>query len=88
VSRRRDRVVIDLAHYVAPGVGTVPADGRVVRRALCGHDVYLSARGVDAVTRRRRRLMCDRCMAAVVTEHGWRSGVMPFDPCAPPGEAA
>jgi hypothetical protein len=63
-------VVIDLAHYIAPRVGTVPANGRVARRALCGHDVYLGRRGLDAVTRRRKRLYCDACWSAVMTEHG------------------
>jgi hypothetical protein len=81
--RRDERaVVLDLSHYVAPRVGTVPADGRAVRRALCGHDVYLGERGLDAVGRRRKRLYCGECRAALATEHGLRLGVLPAEPAA------
>jgi hypothetical protein len=73
-------VVLDLTRYVAPRVGTVPAEGRAVRRALCGHDVYLSGRGLDAIDRRRKRLYCGECWEAVMGEHALRFAVLPADP--------
>jgi hypothetical protein len=87
MSRRRPRalgqgrvVVLDLAAYLAPRTGSVAEEGRVVRRAACGHDVYLSPRGVDAVERRQKQLICAECMAAIAAEHGARLGVLLADP--------
>lgn len=76
---RRLTVVIDERVYVAPRVGEVAANGRAIRRASCGHAVYVSERGLDAIGRRGKRLMCDRCRVAVATERGALPGVYWID---------
>jgi uncharacterized membrane-anchored protein len=65
-------IVIDGRSYVAPRVSDAASQGRAVRRARCGHDVYLSKRGLDAIGRQGKRLMCDQCYGAVRVEHGAR----------------
>jgi hypothetical protein len=72
-------VVIDERFYTAPRVGEVEACGRAVRRARCGHRVYVSEQGLDAVGRRGKRLICDRCYAALAGEHGASTGVYWID---------
>lgn len=52
---------IDTATYLAPPVGSVPSCSRQVRRASCGHDVYIGPLGVDAVDRRGKQLVCGPC---------------------------
>lgn len=61
--------------YVAPRVADTSANGRVTRRAKCGHDVYLSARGVEAVDGEGKPLICSQCMEALAREHGARWAV-------------
>lgn len=56
--------------YVAPRRGACRRDGREIRRAVCGHDVYLSARGVEAIDERAKDLVCGPCSEAVAQERG------------------
>lgn len=72
MSRRRARnevVLIDDV-YVAPRVAAGVADGRAVRRARCGHLVLVGRRGLDAIGRRGKELICGRCYRALALEHG------------------
>ena len=62
------RLVVVPPWYVAPRVGEAAAMGRAIRRARCGHDVYVGARGLDAIGRRGKRLLCGRCAAALAAE--------------------
>jgi hypothetical protein len=68
-------IVIGQNTYVAPRVGTRPRDGREIRRAVCGHDVCVSAQGIDATERRGKSLVCGPCAKALASEHGARFGV-------------
>jgi hypothetical protein len=76
---RPGRVVVDDRVYVAPRVGDVAANGRTIRRAACGHLVYVGERGLDAIGRRGKRLMCERCLAALAGEQGARLGIWSLD---------
>jgi hypothetical protein len=66
--------------YIAPRIGEVSAKGRTTRQAQCGHAVFISRRGLDAIGRRGKRLICDRCAVALASEQGGILGVVyPID---------
>ena len=64
--------MLDGSFYVAPRIGDVARQARAVRRARCGHNVYVSQRGLDAIGRQAKRLMCAPCYRAVRAEQGAR----------------
>lgn len=61
-------VVIDLTLYVAPRTISERQAGRVKRRAQCGHDVWLSPRGVEAVDCEGKTLLCSPCQLGLAGE--------------------
>ena len=73
-------VVIGRTTYVAPRVGMRPQDGREIRRATCGHDVYLSERGVDAVDNRGKQLVCAYAWPHSQPSKGWTLGSLTHCP--------
>jgi|SRR5579884_706915 len=63
-------IVLDHNTYAAPRVGTRPQNERQIRRAHCGHDVYVSDGGLDAIKRQGKQLICGPCVDALASEPG------------------
>ena len=75
MSRRGFAIAAVPPWYVAPRIGDATAQGRTIRRARCGHAVYVCAQGLEATGRRGKRLLCARCAAALSAEQGcWMEG--------------
>lgn len=64
--------------YVAPREGTRPRNDRTTRLAECGHHVLLSPRGIDAIDRRGKHLLCGECATALAEEQGGTLAVADF----------
>lgn len=69
------RPAYDGTIYAAPRLQDAPRNGRTMHHATCGHNVWIGERGLTAVHREGKRLICGPCLQAWATEHDKTLGI-------------